>query len=169
MFKKGDAVVHPTYGAGRLVAVRKIEVRGGRQRYYDIKLMAGGNLMLPVTQAEETGLRLVEVDRERIVAVLSNKPHKLSANYRTRQARIDKKISSGDPLKVAEALRDLTWRGKKSSGSATDVMLKLKARRLLAGELALQSGDLDIDEAAERLDGIIRCAMTAAAATAGGG
>ena len=108
---------------------------------------------MPVTQAEEAGLRLADVDRERIVAVLSNRPRKLSTNYRTRRAHIDEKISSGDPLKVAEALRDLAWRGKSSSGSAIDVMLKLKARRLLAGELALQSDDLDIEEAAERLDG----------------
>jgi RNA polymerase-interacting CarD/CdnL/TRCF family regulator len=83
--------------------------------------------------------------------VLADDPQELSDNYRTRQTRAASKINSGDVKKVAEALRDLAWRGRTDGLSSGDASLKSKAQKLLASELAVQQEVEDVERASERL------------------
>jgi CarD family transcriptional regulator len=162
MFRKGSRVAHPTHGAGVVVDVREIAVAGSIRRYYHIDLANGnGMLMLPVEQAEEAGLRPV-ADADLILDVLADEPQELSDNYRTRQKRAARKINSGDVKKVAEALRDLAWRGFTGSLSSGDANLKSKAQKLLASELAVQQGTEDVERASERLRKTLRHKLKAA-------
>jgi CarD family transcriptional regulator len=156
MFRKGSQVAHPTHGAGIVIDVREITVAGSVRRYYHIDLANGnGMLMLPVEQAEEAGLRPV-ADPDLILDVLADDPQELSDNYRTRQTRAARKINSGDVKKVAEALRDLAWRGRTGSLSSGDANLKSKAQKLLASELAVQQEVEDVERATERLSKTLR-------------
>jgi CarD family transcriptional regulator len=156
MFRKGSQVAHPTHGAGVVVDVREITVAGSVRRYYHIDLANGnGMLMLPVEQAEEAGLRPV-ADPDLILDVLADDPQELSDNYRTRQTRAASKIKSGDVKKVAEALRDLAWRGRTGGLSSGDASLKSKAQKLLASELAVQQEVEDVERATERLSKTLR-------------
>lgn len=156
MFRKGSRVAHPTHGAGVVVDVREVAVSGSVRRYYHIELANdSGMLMLPVEGAEEAGLRPV-AKPGLILDVLAGDPKELSDNYRTRHARIGQKVNSGDVKKVAEALRDLTWRGHTGNLSSGDANLKSKAQKLLASELAVQQEVEDVERAAGRLHKTLR-------------
>ena len=56
-FKVGDKVLHPIYGAGKLVSIEKRGRDGTASRYYVIELVQGkGRLLTPVEKSEELGL-----------------------------------------------------------------------------------------------------------------
>lgn len=161
MFGKGSSIVHPNHGAGRVVDISSMDLSGAARRYYHIELIDGsGMLMIPVDYAEQAGLRPV-MDADTILDVLGTEPKALNANYRLRQARIAQKIDSGDPIKIAEALRDLFWHGELKKLSSGDARLKARASLLLASELAAQRGLADLEQAAERLAAVLLGALEA--------
>jgi CarD family transcriptional regulator len=155
MFKKGDAVLHPGYGAGLVVDIKTMTVSGNERRYYHVDLLDGDrSLLIPVEEAETVGLRPV-VDADPILDVLRSAPSELAKDYRSRQARLAKKIYSGDLEKVAEAFRDLAWRKHTVQFSIKDSVLLEKAERLLASVFASRRSDRDFDKARSRLSGIL--------------
>lgn len=159
MFRKGQAIVHPGHGAGKIVAVQTMEVAGNKNKYYQIELISGnGTLMIPVKQANEIGLRPATNEIDEIMDILVEEPSNLNDNYRTRQANISTKIYSGDPMQIAEALRDLVWRGRDSNLAEGDTNLKLKAKELLASEVAVRAG-IKLATAQQRLETVLRQAQ----------
>lgn len=161
LFKEGDAIVHPSHGAGRIIAIKRWEVDGVERQYYNIELVNDhGVLMIPVEQAEEAGLRRATVDASDLYDVLGEEPNELDSDHRKRQAEIADRIHSGDAVLVTEALRDLAWREHTDSLTERDQKLKSEAEQLVIGELALQP-DLDLDSAAEQLHQQIQEAIEA--------
>jgi RNA polymerase-interacting CarD/CdnL/TRCF family regulator len=152
MLKKGDAVVHPSHGAGVLQETETWRVNGGKRQYHCIELVSGrGTLFIPADQVEEAGLLPVPGNADLIFSVLLDQPQELSSDYQKRKAGIADKIHSGDIAMVAEALRDLAWREQETKLSDGDSNLKSEAQDLLAGVLALQL-DLDVDAATRHLN-----------------
>jgi CarD family transcriptional regulator len=155
MFEKGDVVWHPGYGAGLVMGVKRLTVSGSERRYYHVDLMDGNrSLMIPVEEAETVGLGPV-VDAGLILDVLRSAPGELERDYRQRQARLSKKIYSGDLEKVAEALRDLAWLKRHARFSIKDGILFEKAERLLASVFAARRSDRDFDQARSGLSRIL--------------
>lgn len=151
VFKEGDPIVHPSHGAGRVVAIKTWLVDGVERRYYSIELVNDhGMLMIPIEQAEEAGLRRATVDRGNLYDLLNEEPNELDSDHRKRQAEVADRIRSGDAGLVTEALRDLAWREHTDSLTERDQKLKAEAEQLVIGELALQP-DLDLESAAEQL------------------
>lgn len=151
LFKEGDAIVHPSHGAGRITGIKSWEVGGVERQYYSIELISDhGTLMIPVDQAEETGLRRATIDPSDLYKILNEEPNELDSDHRKRQSELAERIRSGDAILVTEALRDLAWREQIDSLTERDQKLKAEAEQLVIGELALQP-DLDLDSAAEEL------------------
>ncbi|HQE19769.1 MAG TPA: hypothetical protein PK607_14820, partial [Aggregatilineales bacterium] len=65
----------------------------------------------------------------------------------------------GDPVKIAEALRDLFWYGEMKKLSSGDARLKARASAMLAAELAAEQGPLDLEQAADRLTAVLLGAL----------
>jgi CarD family transcriptional regulator len=157
MFKKGNLVLHRCYGVGTVVDVQKIRVTADEQIYYIIDLAAGGRLLFPAKQAEQLGLSPL-VSPEAIIHVLLDAPESLADDSRLRKTDMDQKMGSGDPLRVAEVLRDLTWRGRDAKLSSGDLKLKCEAHKFLSSVLAAQPGS-DTLPAPERLDVTLKQAI----------
>jgi CarD family transcriptional regulator len=157
MFKKGDLVVHRYYGLGTVVNIRRMRITADEQIYYIIDLADGERLMIPAKQAEQLGLFAL-VSSEAINHVLSDAPQPLADDFRLRKTEIDLKMDSGDPLRVAEVLRDLTWRGHAVKLSGGDVRLKGEARKFLSGLLAARPST-DTRSAPQRLDATLKQAI----------
>jgi RNA polymerase-interacting CarD/CdnL/TRCF family regulator len=152
MLRIGDAVVHPSHGAGVLEETQTWRVSGVERQYHRIELASGrGTLFIPTNQVQEAGLTPVPGDAEPIISVLLDQPRDLSADYQKRKAGIAAKVRSGDVTLVAAALRDLAWRDQESKLSDGDAQLKVEAQALLASVLAVQL-DLDIDAATHHLN-----------------
>ena len=154
MFKKGDLVLHRYYGLGTVVNIRRMKVTVNEQIYYIIDLADGERLLIPAKQAEQLGLSAL-VSSEAIIHVLSEAPQSLADDFRLRKTEMDQKMDSGDPLRIAEVLRDLTWRGHVVKLSGGDIRLRGEARKFLSGLLAAWPST-DTRSAPQRLDATLK-------------
>src|SRR6516164_9392964 len=103
---------------------------------------------LPVTLAQ-TSLRplLSRADLRRVEGALREDPTPTTDGWLKRRKEAEVKIAGGDPLRLAEVVRDcalrerrLTAKGKGSYLSAGERALYRKARKLLSGEISLAHG-----------------------------
>ena len=149
MFDIGDKVVHPTYGAGLVKGIKEQDLLEQYQRYYVIDLTVDDRtLMIPVSKAEEIGLRSISKK-----AVLSKVWHTLDAtaktlpdDYKERQERIQEKLKTGDAIRVAEVIRDLSALKREDHLTSFDAKLFERAQQFLACEVALVEG-MQVSEA----------------------
>jgi CarD family transcriptional regulator len=153
MYTVGDKVVHPGYGPGVIRDIDRRDMMGEPKRYYVIDMQDGGaTLMTPVAKAEDVGLRLAisKPSLKRLFRSLSQSPHRLSEDFKERQAEIEDQLKAGDIYVTAEVLRDLTWHGQEHNLTKRDTELLQRAEDLIASEVALVEG-IDVKAAIEQL------------------
>jgi CarD family transcriptional regulator len=160
-FSVGDHVVHPKHGAGRITGAEQLELVEGFENYYVIEIRDKRLVVrVPVCKMEELGVRPA-MPRSKLASVmdrLRSMPLRLSANLKTRQARIQEKLKTGQPLKIAEVIRDLTWLKRRARLSGTDAFLLDRSQELLATEIALIT-DTDATEARRTISMALMNAM----------
>ena len=143
----GDVVVYAAYGVGRVVARERRLVLGAEQEVVVLQLADGLSVMLPLERAREqlrpplskAGLRRVQQRlREDSTPSLDNWPK--------RKQQTEAKLTGGDPLELAEVVRDgarhkrtLAAKGSSQLSSGDKVMYE-KARRLLSAEIGVACG-----------------------------
>jgi len=154
MFKQGDLVFHPLRGAGIVRSIQHLRVAGNNEPYYNISLATGETLLVPARGSQTAVLNGVTAVRS-ILDVLYSTPEVMADDHRLRTLNAETKISSGDPLKVAEALRDLAWRQHTSHLSGGDIRLMSKAHKMLSNALVAKP-DLDLLAASKTLDGFLK-------------
>jgi CarD family transcriptional regulator len=140
MFDIGDKVVHPTHGAGQVKGIKEQDLLEQYQRYYVIDLAVDSRtLMIPVSNAEEIGLR--SISREAVLSkvwrILSRTGEALSDDYKKRQERIQEKLKTGEVIKIAEVVRDLSTLKREEHLTSFDTKLLERAQQFLASEVAL--------------------------------
>ncbi|MBN1483976.1 MAG: hypothetical protein JXA37_04585 [Chloroflexia bacterium] len=159
-FAVGDKVVHPRIGAGRITGTKEQELVAGFASYYVIEIPGKeSTLYIPRNKIEELGVRPVMSPKklEEVLAVLSSPAEQLYDDARERQKDVQERLSSGDPVQIAEVLRDLCWHRHKSSLTKKDEELVAQGNEFLAAEMALAVGTTvpevqgRINEALERL------------------
>lgn len=140
MFEVGDAVVHPTHGAGVVEEINERTQRGKRQEYYTIRLLSQTrtHVMLPVQKAENIGVRkaIARSRLDELWAVLEGEGQSLPDNNKTRYRLLHEKIGTMDPLKVAEVVRDMVWRRREKPLKVRGKQIYRKALRFLISEVA---------------------------------
>jgi CarD family transcriptional regulator len=161
-FEKGDTVYHSFLGTGTITSIQELDLGGSERLYYVVELAIGEVLMIPIKEAEEARLHM-PMNPEAIISILSATPVKLADDYRQRREHLEAKINSGNPSQVSEAVRDLAWREHTAQLSRGDRNLMSKAKTLLSNILV--KPDLDIREASQRLEAILK--QTALAWAAG--
>ncbi len=115
MFREGQTVVHPEYGAGKVQAIRMLSSLGDSERaYYAIRLIGDPDtiVMVPLEREEEIGLRtpIREEELKSVWRVLRADPGELPSNYKRRCSLLEQKLSEGGLLAMAEVVRDLAAR-----------------------------------------------------------
>jgi CarD family transcriptional regulator len=160
-YSVGDKVVHPHYGPGRIINIEHRELLQEADDYYVIELTAtGSTLYVPVHKMPELEVRPV-MSRAKLALVLKtlkDVPTRLSKDFKKRQEKIRKKMATGRPVKLAEAVRDLTSRGELSHLTKVDGDLLEEARELLAVEMAMVT-DSEILDAQEEIDAALEDAL----------
>lgn len=156
MFAVGSKVVHPAYGAGTIYGIQHKRIGDHSQRYYVIDVPTRSlRVMVPVTRAEEIGLREVasagQLRRVLGSVLRGTRSHEIEPDYRARQAAFAEQIKSGSFRIVARAVGRLCLLGAKRPLGVGDAQLYDQGKRILAGELALATGQED-DAALAELD-----------------
>ncbi len=141
MYEIGDAVVHPTRGAGIVVDIVERSVDDRPVPYLEIELLSktSTRLMIPAERAEALGLRpaISEEELEEVWRILQAEPQELPAHSRKRFSYLKDKLSTLDIVQVAEVVRDVLWMQDEEGGLKTrDKNIYQEGIKFLAGEIA---------------------------------
>jgi CarD family transcriptional regulator len=161
-FSVGDKVMHPQYGPGQITGVEHRELVEGFEHYYVIELLVDGStLFVPMRNIEELGVRPVmsQARLARVFETLRGMPRRLSKDFKVRQARVRKKLATARPMKLAEVVRDLTGRNRRSYLTKVDRALLDRGRELLASEVAVVSGT-EVIYAHQEMDAALKATIS---------
>jgi CarD family transcriptional regulator len=138
-FRKGDAVVYPTHGVGRIERVGFEEIAGHRLNLIHISFEDNQmTLRVPVAQARAAGLRKLasQATLAAALATLKGRPRTSRLMWAKRSQEYLAKINTGNPTALAEVVRDLQAAGDGSGSSFSQRNLFELALERLAGEFA---------------------------------
>ncbi len=144
----GDGVVYPAHGAGRVAARERRVVLGSEQEVVVLALADGLSVTLPMQLAREL-LRplLSEAGLHRVQETLREDGALSGDVWLKRVKQVQAKLRGGDPLELAEIVRDgarrertLTANGTNSKLSLSEKGFCVKARQRLSGEICLVRG-----------------------------
>jgi CarD family transcriptional regulator len=156
-FSVGDYVVYPTHGVGKVVDVAKEQIAGFELQLFVINFAADKmTLRVPVDKAEESGLRKIST-REKMqsaITTLRGRARAKRTMWSRRAQEYEAKINSGDPVYIAEVVRDLHRNPDQPDQSYSERQMYEAALARLAHELALVE-KIDPDAATERLESLL--------------
>jgi CarD family transcriptional regulator len=144
----GDRVVYASHGAGHVAARESRVVLGKRQEVIVLALAGGLSVELTKERAHELLRPLAsEADISRVQKTLGADHAVSPGPWLKRRRESQAKLTGGDPIELAELIRDSARRewtppaqGTKSQLSPAERELLLKARQLLSNEIALARG-----------------------------
>jgi CarD family transcriptional regulator len=138
-FGKGDFVVYPTHGVGKVDRVGSEEIAGHRLDFIYISFEENRmTLRVPVAQARTAGLRKLASPETmaEVLGILSGRPKVSRLMWAKRAQEFLAKINSGNLRMLAEVVRDLhTSAGGTGPSFSQRNLFELAVDRL-AGELA---------------------------------
>lgn len=156
-FKSGDPVVYPAHGVGMIEGVETHTIAGIEVSLYSIAFEKDRmRLKIPVQKAEESGLRkLCSKDRLKdAISTLQGKAKAKRAMWSRRAQEYETKINSGDPVSIAEVLRDLRRPKDDSEQSYSERQIYQSALERLAREVAAVE-QVSEDKAAAQLEDVL--------------
>ena len=156
-FKTGHYVVYPTQGVGRLLRVEEQTI--GDQK---IKMMVIDfernhmTLRVPIDRAEISGLRPLTSAKklDEAINVAKGKAGAKRMIWARRAAQYEENINSGDPMKLAEVVRDLQRRTATDTMTFSARQLYLRALERMAQEFAILH-KMDLEAASEKIEDIL--------------
>lgn len=156
-FSAGDFVVYPAHGVGFVEGVETQTIAGMEITLYTICFEKDRmRLKLPVSKVKASGLRkLSSKDRLKdALATLQGRSQTRRIMWSRRAQEYEAKINSGDPVSIAEVLRDLKREGDQSEQSYSERQIYQAALERLAREVAAIE-KIDEKKAAEKLEAVL--------------
>lgn len=153
-FKVGDAVVYPAHGVGVVENIETQTIAGMEIQLYAIRFEKDRMcLKIPVFKAKSSGLRkLCSTDRLKDAMKTLQGRAKIKRTMWSRRAQeYEMKINSGDPVSIAEVLRDLKRSNDDHEQSYSERQIYQSALERLAREVAAVQKITEI-QAAEQLE-----------------
>jgi CarD family transcriptional regulator len=144
----GDVVVYSAYGLGRVVARQQRLIVGVEQEVVVLEFDDGLTVSLPLERAREQ-LRALATETEigQVQETLRERGAVGKQPWLARQRQTRAKLTGGEPLGLAEIVRDgaarqrsLTAQGTKPELSDGERRVFLKARQLLSNEIGQVRG-----------------------------
>jgi len=138
-FVEGDHVVYPTHGVGKVERIAVEEIAGHKLELIHITFEENRmTLRVPVAKAPSAGLRKLATRKlfDEALAVLKGKARIKRTMWSRRAQEYEAKINSGDPLAIAEVVRDLHRNSGQPDQSFSERQIYEAAMDRLAAELA---------------------------------
>ncbi len=156
-FGKGEYVVYPTHGVGKVTGVKRQTIAGFDLQLFVIVFNAINlTLRVPVEKTTQSGLRKISSrDKMRtVVSTLKGRPRSRRTMWSRRAQEYDAKINSGDPVQVAEVVRDLYRAPSQPEQSYSERQMYETALARLVEEYALVQ-KLDVEAATAKIEQIL--------------
>jgi CarD family transcriptional regulator len=161
-FSQGDYVVYPAHGVGQIEGVETHTIGGMDVSLYAISFEKDRmRLKIPVMKAQDAGLRkLSSSDRmDDAIKTLKGKSRVRRTMWSRRAQEYETKINSGDPVAIAEVLRDLKRSNDDTEQSYSERQIYQSALERLAREVAAVEKITEV-KATEQLEGILGLTAT---------
>lgn len=159
-FKAGDFVVYPTHGVGKIIGTETQQIAGTELDLLVITFEQDRmTLRIPVGKANESGLRRLSTRKQMDVALtkLKGRARVRRTMWSRRAQEYEAKINSGDPVSIAEVVRDLRRNTGQADQSYSERQMYQAALDRLAREFAAIE-KIDEDAATDRLEKIMAVA-----------
>jgi CarD family transcriptional regulator len=159
-FAEGDFVVYPTHGVGRVVAIETQQIAGISLPLIVITFDKDRmTLRVPVAKAHNSGLRKLSSRKvmDTALATLKGRSRVKRTMWSRRAQEYEAKINSGDPVSIAEVVRDLHRGSDQPDQSYSERQIYQAALDRLARELAAVER-IDEQAAAQRLEEMLMAA-----------
>lgn len=153
-FTPGTHVVYPAHGVGQIEGIETHNIGGSEVRLYAISFEKDRmRLKIPVMKAEASGLRKLSTgDRlDDAIKTLKGRSRVRRTMWSRRAQEYETKINSGDPIAIAEVLRDLKRSNDDTEQSYSERQIYQSALERLAREVAAVE-DISEDQATEQLE-----------------
>ena len=139
IFVEGDHVVYPTHGVGKVDRIATEEIAGYKLELIHITFEENRmTLRVPVTKARSAGLRKLATRKmfDDAMTVLKGRARIKRTMWSRRAQEYEAKINSGDPIAIAEVVRDLHRNAGQPDQSFSERQIYEAAMDRLAAELA---------------------------------
>ena len=139
IFVDGDFVVYPTHGVGKVEKIAVEEIAGHKLELIHITFEENRmTLRVPVAKARTAGLRKLATRKlfDEALAVLKGRARIKRTMWSRRAQEYEAKINSGDPIAIAEVVRDLHRNSGQPDQSFSERQIYEAALDRLAAELA---------------------------------
>ena len=139
IFHEGDHVVYPTHGVGKVERIATEEIAGHKLELIHITFEENRmTLRVPVSKARSAGLRKLATRKmfDEAMAVLKGRARIKRTMWSRRAQEYEAKINSGDPIAIAEVVRDLHRNAGQPDQSFSERQIYEAAMDRLGAELA---------------------------------
>ena len=153
-FSKGDYVVYPTHGVGKVTGIERREVAGFKLQLFVILFDSEKmTLRVPVEKVSGSGLRKISSKEkmQAVTATLKGRARSKRTMWSRRAQEYEAKINSGDPVAIAEVVRDLYRAEGQPEQSYSERQMYEAALDRLVNEYALVE-KLEIDGAIKKIE-----------------
>ena len=138
-FKIGEIVVYPKHGVGEVIKLENMEIGTIKTKFYVVKMEQSKlTIRVPLEKQYEVGLRKISSKKiiDEVYNTLKLKPKIRRIMWSRRAQEYDTKIFSGEPIKIAEVVRDLFRKNSQSDQSYSERQMFQVAIERLAREVA---------------------------------
>ncbi len=157
-FAPGDYVVYPTHGVGKVLGIENEEIAGFDLQLYVIVFESEKmTLRVPVEKIKNSGLRKIS-SRDKMqsaMTTLRGRARSKRSMWSRRAQEYEAKINSGDPISIAEVVRDLHRASGQPDQSYSERQMYEAALERLAEELALVE-KIDREAATLKLESVLK-------------
>ena len=156
-FDIGEIVVYPKHGVGEIVKVETMEIASIKTKFYIVKMEQGKlTIRVPLDKQKEVGLRKICSKKtiNQVFEILKLKPKIRRIMWSRRAQEYDGKIFSGDPIKIAEVVRDLFRKNNQPEQSYSERQMFQIALERLAREVAAVE-KTDYFQSTEKIENIL--------------
>ena len=138
-FAEGDYVVYPTHGVGKVEKIAVEDIAGYSLELIHITFDENRmTLRVPVAKAKTAGLRKLSTKKayDEALSTLKGRARIKRTMWSRRAQEYEAKINSGDPVSIAEVVRDLHRNAGQPDQSFSERQIYEAALDRMAAELA---------------------------------
>jgi CarD family transcriptional regulator len=157
-FKVGQDIVYPKYGLGKIIEIKTKKLPRGRVKGVRIRFPAMHmTVWVPEERLKNTKIRkpISRYMARKVYATLRSRARfRMSVKAKERAQYYKQKVLSGNPIDLAETVRDLFRLSLKKSLNVRETEIANTAFRTLSRELALATGK-STEQIKEELENVL--------------
>lgn len=154
-FNEGDFVVYPTHGVGKVLGIENEDIGGVDVELIVVRFNSERmTLRVPTFKLPSSGLRKLSSGSmiDDAMNILKGKPRVKRTMWSRRAQEYEAKINSGDPIQIAEVVRDLHRNSEQPEQSFSERQIYENALARFTRELAAVRGSDELEANGQIMD-----------------